>query len=133
MPVKSLNSSVYRWPDRGRVDEAVRLWAKAIVSSRPDIIRLGYFGSYARGDWGVGSDLDMVAVVDQTEVLFEERGMSWDLSGLPVQATILTYTHSEWIRLQEVGSRFAVTLLREALWVYERDEGPNPLPSDPGG
>jgi uncharacterized protein len=45
MPVRSLNSSVFKWPDRGQVDDAVRQWAEKAVNSREGIIKLGYFGS----------------------------------------------------------------------------------------
>ena len=65
MPVRSLNSPVLVWPDREQVDQAVRRWAAEELRRRPALRRLGYFGSYARGDWGVGSDLDLVAVVAQ--------------------------------------------------------------------
>src|SRR5207247_237446 len=79
MPVRSLNSSVLVWPDRAQVDRAARVWAEAVARDRSDVQRIGYFGSYARGDWGVGSDLDLVAVVDAPEEPFEQRSVSWPL------------------------------------------------------
>jgi len=66
MPVRSLNSSVLKWPSRKTVGLAVRSWTAEQVKERPEIIRLCYFGSYARGDWGVGSDLGLIAVVNKT-------------------------------------------------------------------
>jgi predicted nucleotidyltransferase len=119
MPVRSLNSSVFKWPDRVKVDQAVRDWAVDAVNSREGIIRLGYFGSYARGDWGVGSDLDLVAVVDHATEPFERRSLSWDLSPLPVPAELLVYTSTEWESLLTEGSRFSHTLEKETVWVYE--------------
>ena len=71
MPVRSSNSSVLVWPDRTIVDRAVRAWAAAAAARRGDVRRIGYFGSYARGDWGVGSDLDLVAIVDAAVEPFE--------------------------------------------------------------
>ena len=61
MPVRSLSSPVLRWPDSGNVEEAVREWARGAADRHPDLVRLGVFGSYARDDAGVGSDLDLVA------------------------------------------------------------------------
>ncbi len=119
MPVISLNSSVFKWPDRGKVDCAVRDWTSAIVKSRAGIIKLGYFGSYARGDWGVGSDLDIVAIVDRASEPFERRSLTWDLSPLPVPAELLVYTSTEWQSLQKEGGRFVRTLEQETVWVYE--------------
>ena len=119
MPVRSLNSSVFKWPDRSKVDHAVRQWAEKAVNSREGIIKLGYFGSYARGDWGVGSDLDLVAIVDHASEPFERRSLSWDLSPLPVPAELLVYTSKEWQSLWKEGGRFARTLEQETVWVYE--------------
>ena len=117
MPVRSLNSSVLVWPDRTQIDRAVRLWAARASKTRPQVQRLGYFGSYARGDWGVGSDLDLIAIVATAPELFAERPLTWDLTSLPVPAEILIYTESEWRALEAGGSRFAQTLAQEVVWV----------------
>jgi predicted nucleotidyltransferase len=45
------------------VDAAVRDWAERIIDERPEVLWIGYFGSYARGDWGVGSDIDLIALL----------------------------------------------------------------------
>src|SRR5439155_11836656 len=63
LPVRSLSSSVVVWPDRAAVESALRLWAEEAARIRQELVRIGYFGSYARDDWGVGSDLDVVLVV----------------------------------------------------------------------
>ena len=117
MPVRSSTSSVLRWPDRAQVDLAVREWAAREAARRPELLRLGYFGSYAHGDWGVGSDLDLVAVVRHDDRPFERRAVAWDLSSLPVPTEILVYTSAEWQALQEGGGRFARSLA-EAVWCY---------------
>ncbi len=117
MPVRSLNSSVLKWPNRATVDAAARRWAQAQRSLHPEIKRLGYFGSYARGNWGVGSDLDLIALVSHSERPFEQRAMDWDLARLPVPAEILVYTESEWARLEQEGGRFFLTVAAEAVWL----------------
>ncbi len=117
MPVRSLSSQVLKWPDRTDVEEAVRRWALAERERRPDLLRVGYFGSYARGDAGVGSDLDLVAVVRASQAPFERRALDWDLSQLPVPAEILVYTGHEWEQLMQAGGRFARMLQEEAVWL----------------
>ena len=101
MPVRSLNSSVLKWPSREVVDRAVRSWTAEQVRQRPEIMRLGYFGSYARDDWGIGSDLDLIAVVEGTSAPFERRSLEWDLNGLPVPAEIIVYSLPEWKNLEK--------------------------------
>ena len=120
MPVRSLTSSVLVWPDRGAVEAALRRWAAEAARRRPELLRVGYFGSYARGDWGVGSDLDIVLVVARDELAFTRRGAAWDLTLLPVSADVLVYTHEEWRGL-DPASRFARTLAREVVWVWVRE------------
>ena len=120
MPVRSLSSSVFAWPDAQAVDGAVRRWAIEQGRVHPEVSRIGYFGSYARGDWGVGSDLDLIFVVDAAHEPFERRATRWDAADIPVPADILVYTSAEWNALPP-DSRFARTLRQETVWVYERD------------
>ncbi|MDP3001265.1 MAG: nucleotidyltransferase domain-containing protein [Bryobacterales bacterium] len=108
------------WPDAQAVDCAVRRWAIERGRVHPEVSRIGYFGSYARGDWGVGSDLDLIFVVDAAHEPFERRATRWDAADIPVPADILVYTSAEWNALPP-DSRFARTLRQEAVWVYERD------------
>jgi predicted nucleotidyltransferase len=119
MPVRSLRSSVLKWPSRDEIDKAVRQWALKQAGKHPESLQIGYFGSYARDDWGVGSDLGLVAVVNDASEPFERRNLSWDMSSLPVPADLLVYTEKEWKSLQEKGGRFPSTLSQETMWVYK--------------
>lgn len=118
MPVRSLSSSVLKWPNQAQVDKAARQWAAQVLPRYPNVICLGYFGSYARGNWGVGSDLDLIAIIKQTDEPFERRALTWDLTSLPVPAELLVYTQAEWKQLLAEGTRLAQTLLRETVWLY---------------
>ncbi len=117
MPVRSLSSSVVVWPDRLTVESALRRWAEGAARPRPELLRVGYFGSYARGDWGVGSDLDVVLVVAGADLPFGRRAAAWDLTWLPVPADALVYSEDEWRRL-DPASRFVRMLAREVVWVW---------------
>jgi len=121
MPVRSLSSSVLIWPDAPAVHQAVHRWAETAVRRREDILRIGYFGSYARGDWGVGSDLDLVIVVHSSGQPFERRAIAWDTAKLPVPADVLVYTEAEWESLSP-QRRFYRTLMQETVWVYVAED-----------
>jgi len=95
----------------------VRRWAEGIARRRADVVRIGYFGSYANGTWGVGSDLDLVIVVEDATQPFERRASDWDTTGLPVPADVLVYTRQEWDALARQG-RMASTLTAETVWAY---------------
>lgn len=44
MPVRSLTSSVLKWPDLKTVDQAVRKWVSEEGKKHEELLRLGYFG-----------------------------------------------------------------------------------------
>jgi predicted nucleotidyltransferase len=128
MPVRSSSSSVFTWPDKAAVLTALRNWAERAAATRPDLARVGYFGSYRRGDWGVGSDLDVIIVVRASTIPFIRRGAEWDLTRLPVPADVLVYTEHEWASLTRSASRFARVARDEVAWVYPRE--PDPMRRD---
>jgi len=120
MPVRSLGSSVFRWPDLESVDQAVRDWADNVARERPEVLRIGYIGSYARGDWGVGSDLDLIIILRASKQPFWRRSLELPLPDLPVPADMLVYTQDEWSSIGAEGTRFYTTVQHEARWVYTR-------------
>jgi len=124
MRVRLWNLSVIRWPDASDVRAAAERWAAAAADEHPEIVRVGYFGSYARGDWGVGSDIDLVMVVDHTQVPFDRRSAKWDLSALPVPSDLLVYTTDEFARLTREG-KFGKMLEQETVWVFPSTAPPH--------
>lgn len=120
MPVRSLRSSVLKWPEARAVEEALRYWTERVIQIRQDVLRIGYFGSYARGDWGVGSDLDVVIILMNSDKPFERRSIEWDTKDIPVSVNVIVYTKEEWNSLDEQG-RFYQALMRETVWVYVRE------------
>jgi len=104
MPVRSLTSSVLRWPTPEEVRAAIDAWAAEILA-RPGLTRVGCFGSLAKGTWGVGSGVDLVVIVDQSSQPVYRRALEFDASTLPVPADVLVYTTEEWGRLTGGGRR----------------------------
>jgi predicted nucleotidyltransferase len=91
-----LTSPVLKWPDADKVEASVRRWAKKVGRQRPDVLQIGYFGSCARGDWDVGSDLDLVIILKSSEKAFEMRASEGDTGEMPVPTDVLVYTEEEW-------------------------------------
>jgi uncharacterized protein len=119
MPARLLRSSVLRWPDRQRVERAVRSWSLDVAARDPRVRRVGYFGSYARGDWGVGSDVDLVVLVEAASDPFERRALAYEATRLPVPADVLVYTMAEWDRMSAEGG-LPRTVGGDVIWVLER-------------
>jgi predicted nucleotidyltransferase len=118
MPVRSLNSPVLKWPHRDEVKKALRRWIEKQIIKHPEIIQLGYFGSLAKDNWGVGSDLDLIVILQDSSIPFEKRPLAWDFDTLPVSTDILLYTMKEWQDMRKKGGRFVDTIEKEAVWLY---------------
>ncbi|WP_204138512.1 nucleotidyltransferase family protein [Halomicronema sp. CCY15110] len=117
MPVRSLNSSIWRWPSRDEVDDALRQWVTQHESALVEAIAVGYFGSYARNEAGVGSDLDVLMILRQSALPFTHRSQQWDFLSIPVPVEAQIYTAAEWAQLETNQPRFYATLLQEAVWL----------------
>ncbi len=134
MPVRLLTDRVIQWPDAETVRAAAIEWAGSIAAKHDEVRTIGIFGSYARDNWGVGSDLDAIIIVDETDAPYERRALTFDMPILPVPVDLLVYTASEWDRLERGGMRRAA---EEMVWLYRRDgiDGcrPVPQPTDSSG
>jgi hypothetical protein len=124
MPVRSLRSSVLAWPKKGDVEAALKAWAGDLAAACEDLLGVGYFGSYARGDWGVGSDLDLLVVLERSDQDFGSRVLSGGTSAIPVPVDVFIYTREELTHLMARGGRFPAALRREAVWVWLRSDFP---------
>lgn len=118
MPVRSLSSSSMRWPARDEVHAAAARWARRLAQSEPSVLAVGYFGSYARGEAGVGSDLDVIVIVSGPDVP-DRSGEVWSLEQLPVPADLLVYTQAQWSQLAERNGRFYRVLRAETVWLTD--------------
>jgi predicted nucleotidyltransferase len=115
MPVRPLNWRVFKWPDRETVLTAAREWAAELCQRDPTVERVLCIGSYARGDWGVGSDIDVIVLVSDTDLSWPERYAKYYPDGLPVQADVWVYTRAEWQSLATRSPHLWKRLQREML------------------
>jgi hypothetical protein len=117
MPVRSLNQSVLRWPKPELILAAVQQWAEAQQALRPTLTKVGVFGSYGRGDAGVGSDLDLLLVDGSAIGPQHQRLLTWPLERLPLSCDALVLTPTELQELLVSGSRMAIELQRDLRWL----------------
>ena len=96
MPVRSLTSAVFKWPDREQVLSTARRWAISLRRENRAVELVLCIGSYARNDWGVGSDLDVIVVLSDTNLSRLQRHARYYPQGLPVPADLWVYTTAEW-------------------------------------
>lgn len=109
-----------RWPERAAVRQSVAAWAEALIESRPEVLAVGAFGSLVREDWGVGSDADVVVLVEEpADTAFSQRGASFDSRTVPVPTDVLVYTAQEWAAAAD-RDPFMRRVHREVEWVGVR-------------
>jgi predicted nucleotidyltransferase len=83
----------------------------------PRVQRVGYFGSYARGDYTPASDLDVLIVVSSSENPRHRRALEFDLRDVPAGCEVFVYTKEELAGPVPAGS-WLPTILTETVWVF---------------
>lgn len=115
--VSSDGVRVFKAFDRERLLSQLRSWAADLQRHRPEIMRIGLFGSYARGDYAPGSDADVLVLVhDCDEPCWFLRPLAYDTSSLPVAVDLLVYTDEEARRWSERSAWFR-HILAEIVWL----------------
>jgi predicted nucleotidyltransferase len=99
---------------------AARAWAQRLRAAHPEVVRVGYFGSYARGDYVPGSDLDVLVEVSKlaegapsTARSAVERGLAYQPDSFPVGLDVFVYTTTELAELRTAGTEFIRTIQAE--------------------
>lgn len=109
--------SIFRAIDRETVLAELRTWSAAQRQSRPDLLRVGLFGSYAKGSYAPGSDIDLLLLVKTSEERsWFMRGSGFDTSTLSVGADLFVYTESEAARMRDTSPWFR-HILDEVVWI----------------
>lgn len=113
-----------RWPEPSQVIQATRTWAERQASAHQELLAVGVFGSYGRGDAAVGSDLDLLLIDRQGMGTQSQRLLLWPFEELPLACDALILTPKEFQALREPASgapgRMAQALLKDLRWVWRR-------------
>lgn len=120
MPVRSLTPSLLRRPEPELVLRQVKEWAERVAAEHPGLVQVGVFGSYGRGDAGVGSDLDLLLIDTQAHGPQHQRLLAWPLAELPLSCDALVLTPAEHHKLLASGSAMAAALARDSRWLWSR-------------
>ncbi|MCP9886728.1 nucleotidyltransferase domain-containing protein [Cyanobium sp. ATX 6A2] len=119
-----------RWPSSEAVLEQARAWAEQQAAANPDLEAVGVFGSYGRGDAGVGSDLDLLLILSHCHLPVWERLRRWDTTPLPLATDLLVYSRAEWDTLPQWNPKLAEVLGREVRWLVEKVAAPGAMKGD---
>jgi uncharacterized protein len=116
------NSAEPKFINRDEVLDLARKTAGRIAENNPEVLRILLFGSFARGDYGFRSDLDLLIVLrDSNEAAAERIGRF--LAYAPVYPTdMLVYTDDELSARVSSGEAFLARALRESIQLWPEEK-----------
>ena len=119
MPKGSSSSVRHDAVPRDAVIAALAAWAEELRSREAGVVRVGAFGSYARGDYVPSSDLDVfveLAASSQPRPADRIGGLP-PPSPIPVGVELFVYTSAEVESMRRRGSSWLAAIEAEAVWV----------------
>ena len=107
-----------RFVDRNEVLSVARDTARRIAEKHFGVLRVLLFGSFAREDYGIHSDIDLLVIVSGSTKPVHERLADF-LDELPAYPTdMLVYTEPELQSLMSEQNHFLSQALRESIQLY---------------
>jgi predicted nucleotidyltransferase len=98
--------------------DLARKTARQIADRYPEVMRIFLFGSFARGDYGIRSDLDLLIVLQASDETALER-IDRFLAHAPVYPTdMLVYTDDELGARISSGDAFLIRALAESIQIW---------------
>jgi predicted nucleotidyltransferase len=98
---------------RDRVLAAAGDWVRELLANRPEVVQVGYFGSYARGDYAPGSDFDVLMEITRTALPPRDRAFAYLPDSFPVDLDLVVYTTDELAALRGRNAAFVAAIDRE--------------------
>ena len=100
-----------------RVVAAAKQWYSDLVLAHPEVIRAGFFGSYARGDYVPGSDFDVLVELSTSDIAnWRDRIGVYAPDRFPVSMNLFVYTTDELNLLRAQRDVFLTTVEPQLQW-----------------
>ncbi len=115
---RSLGSVTVFSLDKKLIEKAIDRFVDGL-SKREEVLKLVIFGSWVKGEAGVGSDVDFLIVLKESEHPFLERIPIYTPSNFPIDTDVFPYTLEE----LKKGIPLVEQALKEGKVVFERIEG----------
>jgi predicted nucleotidyltransferase len=112
-----LSSVVVKSIDEGAVRRAVDRYAADLLATRPNVEEIVVFGSFERGTFAPGSDVDVLIVLSSAETPVRDRVPDFLPSRFPVPLDLFPYTRQE---LSDLAGSPVVAAAAASRWRYRR-------------
>ncbi len=113
---KSFGSVVVYSVDKVAVEEALARFVAA-CREREEILAVVLFGSFARGGFGVGSDVDLLLILRESPLPFLDRIPLYRPVDFPIDVDVFPYTLAE----LRAGQPLAEEALRTGRILWQRE------------
>ena len=124
---RSLSTVVIKSVDEDGVRRAADAWAARLLHEHPEVDEVVFFGSFARGTFAPGSDLDVLIVLDRSDMLPRDRLPTYLPGAFPVGLDLFVLTREE---IERNPSSGLLAEMRRSRWRHLRPGRESALPSD---
>lgn len=110
------------WPDNfinRKSNKIVKRFINLIIK-KFNIKKIIIFGSFARGDYHKGSDLDLIIVGEFKERFIDRIGKILELNNSDLEIDVMVYTEEELQKMIQEKRPFIEQALEEGIVVYEK-------------
>jgi len=110
------------WPDNfinRKSNKIVKRFINLIIK-KFNLKKIIIFGSFARGDYHKGSDLDLVIVGEFKERFIDRIGKIMELNESDLEIDVMVYTEEEFQKMIKERRPFIEQALDEGIVVYEK-------------
>jgi predicted nucleotidyltransferase len=114
---KSSNSVKVVFADKDRVLRQLKGYVENLKRTRPEVQKVGLFGSYATDTFGPASDVDLLIILGQSSERFLDRIPGYLPEDLSVSCDVFPYTREKIDRMKQQGAPWIRHVLREAVWL----------------
>ena len=114
------SSAGTRFVDREEILACARETARRVAAANPRTLRVVLFGSFARGDYGTRSDLDLLVILKSSEKSVSERIADFMQDGFGYPTDIFPLTEAEVESRLEEGDPFLRRAMSEGILLYAR-------------
>ncbi|MHC4156147.1 MAG: nucleotidyltransferase family protein [Planctomycetota bacterium] len=116
MQEQSSNSVRVIFADKAKVLRGLRECASKL-KSRPEVEKVGLFGSYATDTFGPASDVDLLIILSESSEEFLDRIPDYMPDNLTVSCDVFPYTAEEIERMKRDGNPWIHHVLKEVVWL----------------
>jgi len=103
--------------DKQKVTGELKQYADNIRRTRPEVEKVGFFGSYATDTFGPASDVDLLIILRQSDKRFLDRIPEYMPENLSVGCDCFPYTADEMERMKQQNNLWIHHILKEVVWL----------------